>query len=92
MKKTFLTATTILSTALLAGTSAQATELTIYPSFAEVRETIQVSGPQFDWTPPKDLSQFLILGSLELIDPSVTSLSLLAAPQRILSLYEGKEV
>jgi hypothetical protein len=82
----------LLSSALFAGTSAQATDLTIYPSFAEVRETIQVSGAQFDWTPPKDLSQFLILGSLELIDPSVTSLSLLAAPQSILGLYEGKEV
>lgn len=71
---------------------ARASELTIYPSFAEVRETVQVSGPQFDWTPPADLNQFLILGSLELIDPSVTGLSLLAAPQSILSLYEGKEV
>jgi hypothetical protein len=89
MRKLLLTTAAMLSSAMF---SAQASELTIYPSFAEVRETVQVSGPQFDWTPPADLNQFLILGSLELIDPTVTSLSLLAAPQSILSLYEGKEV
>ncbi len=89
MRKILSVTTAILSSSLFC---AQATELTIYPSFAEVRETVQVSGPQFDWTPPADLNQFLILGSLELIDPTVTSLSLLAAPQSILSLYEGKEV
>jgi hypothetical protein len=89
MRKFLLTTAAMLSSALF---SARASELTIYPSFAEVRETVQVSGPQFDWTPPADLNQFLILGSLELIDPTVTSLSLLAAPQSILSLYEGKEV
>jgi hypothetical protein len=89
MRKSLLTTAAMLSSALF---STRASELTIYPSFAEVRETVQVSGPQFDWTPPADLNQFLILGSLELIDPTVTSLSLLAAPQSILSLYEGKEV
>jgi hypothetical protein len=89
MRKFFLTTAAMLSSAFF---PARASELTIYPSFAEVRETVQVSGPQFDWTPPADLNQFLILGSLELIDPSVTGLSLLAAPQSILSLYEGKEV
>jgi hypothetical protein len=89
MQKFLLTTAAMLSSTLF---SARASELTIYPSFAEVRETVQVSGPQFDWTPPADLNQFLILGSLELIDPTVTSLSLLAAPQSILSLYEGKEV
>jgi hypothetical protein len=89
MRKILSVATVILSSSLFC---AQASELTIYPSFAEVRETVQVSGTQFDWTPPADLNQYLILGSLELIDPSVTSLSLLAAPQSILSLYEGKEV
>jgi hypothetical protein len=89
VQKILLTTAAMLSSALF---SARASELTIYPSFAEVRETVQVSGPQFDWTPPADLNQFLILGSLELIDPTVTSLSLLAAPQSILSLYEGKEV
>ncbi len=89
MRTILLTAVAVLSSALGA---AQATELTIYPSFAEVREPVQVSGTHYDWTPPADLSQFLIPGSLELIDPSVTSLSLLAAPQSILTLYEGKEV
>jgi hypothetical protein len=89
MRTILLTAVAVLSSALV---SAQATELTIYPSFAEVREPVQVSGTHYDWTPPADLSQFLILGSLELIDQSVTSLSLLSAPQSILTLYEGKEV
>jgi hypothetical protein len=89
MRTILLTAAAVLSSALV---SAQATELTIYPSFAEVREAVQVSGTHYDWTPPADLSQFLIPGSLELIDPSVTSLSLLSAPQSILTLYEGKEV
>ena len=89
MRKILSVTTAILSSAMFC---VQASELTIYPSFAGVRETVQVSGPQFDWTPPADLNQFLILGSLELIDPTVTSLSLLAAPQSILSLYEGKEV
>lgn len=87
--RTILLTAAMLSSAVV---SAQATELTIYPSFAEVREPVQVSSARYDWTPPADLSQFLILGSLELIDPSVTSLSLLAAPPSILSLYEGKEV
>ncbi len=89
MRTILLTAVAVLSSALVC---AQATELTIYPSFAEVREPVQVSGTHYDWTPPADLSQFLIPGSLELIDSSVTSLSLLAAPQSILTLYEGKEV
>jgi hypothetical protein len=89
MQKIFWTATLLFSSTLL---SARASELTIYPSFAEVRDTVQVSGSQFDWTPASDLSQFLIPGSLELSDPGITSLSLLSAPQSILALFEGKEV
>ena len=89
MRKIFWTATLVISSALL---SVRASELTIYPSFAEVRDTVQVSGSRFDWTPASDLNQFLIPGSLELSDPSITSLSLLSAPQSILALFEGKEV
>ncbi len=89
MQKNLLTATLILSSALI---SARASELNIYPSFAEVRETVQVSGSKYEWTPNADLSQFLIPGSLELSDPSVTSLSLQAAPPSLLTMYEGKEV
>jgi hypothetical protein len=88
MRTTLLTAA-VLSSALW---PARASELAIYPSFAEVREPVQVSGPRFDWTPPADLNQFLILGSLELRDPSVTSLSLLSAPLSVLTLFEGKIV
>ncbi len=89
MRKIFWTATLVLSSALV---SANASELNIYPSFAEVRDAVQLSGSRFDWTPASDLSQFLIPGSLELSDPSVTSLSLMSAPQSILALFEGKEV
>ena len=38
--------------------SATATELTLYPSFAEVRENVQLSGSRFDWTPPADLGDY----------------------------------
>jgi hypothetical protein len=89
MKKILWTAVAVLSSALI---SARASEITIYPSFAEVRDSVQVSGNHFDWSPAADLGQFLIPGSLELNDPSVTSLNLLAAPESLLALFEGKEV
>ncbi len=66
--------------------------MSIYPSFAEIRETVQVSGSKYEWTPNADLSQFLIPGSLELFDTSVTSMSLQAAQPSLLTMYEGKEV
>jgi hypothetical protein len=88
MKKIILTATAVLSSLL----TARASEMSIYPTFAEIRETVQVSGSQYEWTPNADLSQFLIPGSLELSDPSVTSMSLRAAPPSLLTMFEGKEV
>ncbi len=66
--------------------------MSIYPSFAEIRETVDLIGSQYTWSPNVDLSQFLIPGSLELIDPSVTSLSLQTASPSLLTLFEGKEV
>lgn len=80
----------LLLSSTVAGVSAS--EITIYPSFAEVRDTVQVSGKRFDWTPAADLNQFLIPGSLELSDATITSMSLLSAPQSILALFEGKTV
>ena len=89
MRKTFWTAALIFSTTIV---GVKASEITIYPSFAEVRDTVQVSGKRFDWKPAADLNQFLIPGSLELNDATITSLSLLSAPQSILALFEGKTV
>ena len=89
MRKVLWSATLVLFGSTL---GAQASEITIYPSFAEVRNTVQVSGKRFDWKPAADLNQFLIPGSLELNDATITSLSLLSAPQSILALFEGKTV
>ena len=89
MQKTLWSATLVLFGSSL---GVKASEITIYPSFAEVRDTVQVSGKRFDWTPAADLNQFLIPGSLELNDATITSLSLLSAPQSILALFEGKTV
>ncbi len=89
MRKAFWTATLIFSATIV---GARASEITIYPSFAEVRDTVQVSGKRFDWKPAADLNQFLIPGSLELADATITSLSLLSAPTSILALFEGKTV
>lgn len=89
MQKTLWSATFVLFSSTL---GVRASEITIYPSFAEVRDTVQVSGKRFDWTPAADLNQFLIPGSLELADATITSLSLLSAPQSILALFEGKTV
>jgi hypothetical protein len=89
MRTMFWSAITILSSLLV---SARGQEITIYPSFAEVRQPVAVSGNRFDWTPPADLHTFLIPGSLELSDASVTALNVLSPPRSILALYEGKEV
>ena len=89
MQKTLWSATFVLFSTVVC---VRASEITIYPSFAEVRDTVQVSGKRFDWKPAADLNQFLIPGSLELNDATITSLSLLSAPQSILALFEGKAV
>ncbi len=82
-----------LTAALLgSGLSARASELNIYPSFAEVRETVQLNGEQFDWTPPADLGSYLQPESLELDDPNVLFMSLLPPTPSLLEMFEGKEV
>jgi hypothetical protein len=72
--------------------SATATELTLYPSFAEVRENVQLTGSRFDWTPPADLGDYLVPGSLELQHPDVLSMQLLPPSGSLLSVFEGKTV
>jgi hypothetical protein len=72
--------------------SATATELTLYPSFSEVRENVQLSGSRFDWTPPADLGDYLVPGSLELEYPEVLSMQLLPPSGSLLSMFEGKTV
>ncbi len=72
--------------------SATATELTLYPSFSEVRENVQLSGSRFDWTPPADLGDYLVPGSLELEYANVLSMQLLPPSGSLLSLFEGKVV
>jgi hypothetical protein len=72
--------------------SATATELTLYPSFAEVRENVQLSGSRFDWTPAADLGDYLVPGSLELEYANVLSMQLLPPTGSLLSMFEGKTV
>ncbi len=72
--------------------NATATELTLYPSFSEVRENVQLSGSRFDWTPPADLGDYLVPGSLELEYPGVLSMQLLPPSGSLLSVFEGKTV
>ena len=72
--------------------SATATELTLYPSFAEVRENVQLSGSRFDWTPPADLGDYLVPGSLELEYKDVLSMQLLPPSGSLLAMFEGKTV
>jgi hypothetical protein len=72
--------------------SASATEITLYPSFSEVRENVQLSGSRFDWTPPADLGDYLVPGSLELEYKDVLSMQLLPPSGSLLSMFEGKTV
>jgi hypothetical protein len=72
--------------------SATATELTLYPSFAEVRENVQLTGGRFDWTPPADLGDYLVPGSLELEYKDVLSMQLLPPTDSLLAMFEGKTV
>jgi hypothetical protein len=72
--------------------SAIATELTLYPSFSEIRENVQLSGSRFDWTPPADLGDYLVPGSLELEYADVLSMQLLPPSGSLLSMFEGKTV
>ncbi len=72
--------------------NATATELTLYPSFAEVRENVSLTGSSFDWTPAADLGDYLVPGSLELEYPDVLSMQLLPPSGSLLSVFEGKVV
>ncbi len=72
--------------------NASATELTLYPSFAEVHENVQLTGSRFDWTPAADLGDYLVPGSLELEYADVLSMQLLPPTGSLLSLFEGKMV
>ncbi len=72
--------------------SASATEITLYPSFSEVRENVQLTGSRFDWTPAADLGDYLVPGSLELEYANVLSMQLLPPSGSLLSLFEGKVV
>jgi hypothetical protein len=82
--------------ALLAGISlfstAQATDLTLYYNFGEVRENVQLTGNRFAWTPASDLAAFIVPGSLGLEYSGVASLTVLPATPNLLAAFEGKEV
>ena len=81
----------ILSAAFAASHSS-ATELTIYPNFAEVRENVQFKNSRFEWMPPADLNEFLIPGSLDLEHPGVGAMRLLPPSESFLKSFEGKTV
>ena len=72
--------------------SAAAADLTVYYGFAEVRDGVQVSGNRFIWTPPADLSGFIVPGSLALDYPGVASLTVLQPSPSLLAAFEGREV
>jgi hypothetical protein len=93
MKKTvsFTLHLMILGTAFTASHSS-ATELTIYPNFAEVREDVSFKNSRFEWMPPADLNEFLIPGSLDLEHPGVGSMRLLSPSEGFLKSFEGKTV
>lgn len=82
----------ILTAAIAALPSARAADLTLYNSFGEVRDAVTLMGSKFDWTPPADLGQFLVAGSLELEYPGIVSQTLLPPVPSLLAAFEGKEV
>jgi hypothetical protein len=88
MKNLFALA--LASTAL--ASSAHAAEVTLYYNFAEVRDTVTLSGGRFDWVPPADLGQFLVPGSLELEYPELFNMTLLPPSENLLKAFEGREV
>lgn len=82
----------ILTAAIAALSSARAADLTLYNGFGEVRDAVTLTGGKFDWTPPADLGQFLVAGSLELEYPGIVSQTLLPPVVSLLAAFEGKEV
>jgi hypothetical protein len=75
-----------------AASYSSATELTIYPNFAEVREDVSFKNARFEWMPPADLNEFLIPGSLDLEHPGVGSMRLLPPSESFLKSFEGKTI
>jgi hypothetical protein len=78
--------------AVFAASHSSATELTVYPNFAEVRENVSFKNSRFEWMPPADLNEFLIPGSLDLEHPGVGAMRLLPPSESFLKSFEGKTV
>jgi hypothetical protein len=76
----------------LAFSGARASEVTLYYNFAEVREAVTLSGGRFEWSPPADLGQFLVPGSLELDYAALLNMTLLPPSESLLEAFEGREV
>jgi hypothetical protein len=72
--------------------SARAADLTVYYGFGEVRDAVNLTGTRFDWTPPADLSGFIVPGSLELEYNGIVSQTLLPPSPSLLAAFEGREV
>ncbi len=72
--------------------TATASEITLYRSFAEIREAVKLSGNKFDWTPGADLANFLVPGSLALEYSGVLSQTLVPPPPSLMHAFEGKEL
>jgi hypothetical protein len=81
----------LLGLAFTAGYSS-ATDLTIYPNFAEVRQDVSFKNSRFEWMPPADLNEFLIPGSLDLEHPGAGAMRLLPPSESFLKSFEGKTV
>lgn len=78
--------------ALAAPGVARAADLTLYPSFAEVREAVSLAGGRFEWSPTPDLTATIVPGSLSLEYASVTSLTQRGQSPSLFAAFEGKEV
>lgn len=81
-----------LALALAVSGAARAADLTLYSSFAEVREAVRLAGGRFEWSPTPDLAGTIVPGSLTLEYASVTSLTQLGLSPNLLAAFEGKEV
>jgi hypothetical protein len=87
-----LLALTLAATGIALASSARASDLTLYYNFAEVRDGVTLTGNRFDWSPPADLGQFLVPGSLELEYPELLNMTLLPPSGSLLEAFEGREV
>jgi hypothetical protein len=64
-------------------------ELTLYPSFGEVRTGLSVTA-DFAWSPSAALAASMVPGSLNLDGPRVLSLTMLAPTGDLLAAFEGQ--